>query len=415
MAACSSGTVEESSKTGKDDTEEITLRMTWWGGQPRHDYTLELIKMFEKENPGVKIEPEYASWDDYWKKLAPMAAGNSLPDIIQMDGAYISQYGENGQLADLTPFIDDGTIDTSSINKDFLVSGKIDDKLYGFSFGATVMSVVSNDNLIDEAGVKIDDVNWTWDDFEEFAIQVHEKTGKYATNGMYPPDVFFPYYLRTKGELFYREDGKALGYEDDQLFVDYFSMQLRLVEAGAFPTPDVQSQLKGMEDEFIVKGDASVTWNWSNQYIGFSQLTENPLSLNLPPHGSESIFLNTGAFWSISKNSEHKELAAKFIDFYTNNKEANKIIKGERGVPLSSEVVEGMKDVLSETERRVFDFVEKAKGFAGPSEPPKPAGSAEVIKALKSISEEILFKAITPEEGAKKFRQQANEALGRDR
>ncbi|GAA3329109.1 hypothetical protein GCM10020331_075810 [Ectobacillus funiculus] len=48
----------------------------------------------KKEHPNVHIEAEFANWDDYWKKLAPMAAANQLPDVMQMDTAYLSQYGE---------------------------------------------------------------------------------------------------------------------------------------------------------------------------------------------------------------------------------------------------------------------------------------------------------------------------------
>ncbi|MDI5789879.1 hypothetical protein PO124_20320 [Bacillus licheniformis] len=40
----------------------------------------------------------------------------------------------------------------------------------------------------------------------------------------------FPYYLRTKGERFYKEDGTGLAYSDDKLFVDYFKRQVKLVD-----------------------------------------------------------------------------------------------------------------------------------------------------------------------------------------
>src|SRR5690625_6887728 len=76
--------------------------MAWWGEQTRNDGTNEVIEMFEDENPHITIETEYASWDDYWRKLAPQASANELPDIIQMDLAYISQYANNDQLTDLT-------------------------------------------------------------------------------------------------------------------------------------------------------------------------------------------------------------------------------------------------------------------------------------------------------------------------
>ena len=38
-----------------------------------------------------------------------------------------------------------------------------------------------------------------------------------------------------------------------------------------------------MEDDFIVKGRTAATWNYSNQFAAFAQLTDAPLSLKLPP------------------------------------------------------------------------------------------------------------------------------------
>lgn len=418
VAACSSSSEETSgSKESGKGNEKVTLRVAWWGGQPRHDYTMKVIEMYEKENPNVKIEAEFANWDDYWKKLAPMAAANQLPDIIQMDTAYLSQYGEKGQLEDLTKYTEDGTIDVSSIDENAISGGKIGDKLFGFNLGSNVLSVITNDDMLKEAGVELDEEKWTWDDFEKAAVAVQKGTGKYGTNGMNPPDVFFPYFLRTQGERFYNEDGTGLAYTDDKLFVEYFEKQLRLVDAKAFPTPDVQAQVKGLEDDFIVKGNAAMTWNWSNQYLGFAQLTDAPLTINLPPEqGAETaLFLRPSMFFSIPKSSQNKEEAAKFLDFFVNNVEANKLIKGDRGVPVSSKVIEAIKPELTEDETKIFEYVEKASQNSSQADPPDPLGSAEVMKALKDISEQILFKKLSPEDGAKKFREQAEEILGRNK
>jgi multiple sugar transport system substrate-binding protein len=416
-AACSSGNEEASGSKDEKGNEEITLRVAWWGGQPRHDYTMKVIELYEKQHPNVKIEAEFANWDDYWKKLAPMAAANQLPDIIQMDTAYLSQYGEKGQLEDLTPYTKDGTIDVGTIDENAISGGKIGDKLYGFNLGSNVLSVITNDDMLKEAGVEIDDESWTWEDFQQNVLDVHKATGQFGTNGMHPPDVFFPYYLRTQGERFYNEDGTGLSYKDDQLFTDYFNMQLGLVDQKAFPTPDIQAQIKGLEDDYIVKGTAAMTWNWSNQYLGFAQLTEAPLSINLPPEQSAetALFLRPSMFFSVPKSSKHKEEAAKFLDFFVNDVEANKLIKGDRGVPVSSEIIEALKPELTEDEAKIFEYVERASQNASQADPPDPLGSAEVMKALKDVSEQIIFKQITPEEGAKKFREQAEDILGKNK
>lgn len=156
--------------------------------------------------------------------------------------------------------------------------------------------------------MSINQENWTWEDYEKLAYDLQEKAGVYGSNGMHPPDIFFPYYLRTKGERFYKEDGTGLAYQDDQLFVDYFE-RLRLVKAKTSPTPDESAQIKGMEDDFIVKGKSAITWNYSNQYLGFARLTNSPLSLYLPPEQmkEKALTLKPSMLFSIPKSSEHKK------------------------------------------------------------------------------------------------------------
>ncbi|MCY8988752.1 ABC transporter substrate-binding protein [Bacillus atrophaeus] len=411
FSGCSSAGEEASGKK-----EDITLRIAWWGGQPRHDYTTKVIELYEKKNPHIHIEAEFANWDDYWKKLAPMSAAGQLPDVIQMDTAYLSQYGKKGQLEDLTPYTKDGTIDVSSIKQNKMSGGMLDGKLYGFTLGVNVLSVIANDELLKEMGVEIDSENWTWSDYEKLAYQVQEKTGVYGSNGMHPPDIFFPYYLRTKGERFYKENGTGLAYQDDQLFVDYFERQVRLVNQKTSPTPDESAQIKGMEDDFIVKNKSAATWNYSNQYAAFAQLTDAPLSLNLPPEQmkEKALTLKPSMLFSVPKSSEHKKEAAKFIDFFINSEEANLLIKGERGVPVSDKVAEAIKPKLNEEETKIVEYVEAASKNISKADPPEPVGSAEVIKLLKDTSDQILYQKVTPEKAAKTFRKQANDILKRN-
>ncbi len=51
-----------------------------------------------------------------------------MPDIVQMDYLYISTYAKNNSIADLTPYIEDGTIDTASIDENLMKSGEIGER-----------------------------------------------------------------------------------------------------------------------------------------------------------------------------------------------------------------------------------------------------------------------------------------------
>ncbi|NWQ40256.1 extracellular solute-binding protein [Bacillus sp. EB106-08-02-XG196] len=419
LAACSgssSTSSNDSDSDSKDDKkdEKVTLRIAWWGSQPRHDYTLEIIKMYEEKNPNVKIEAEYAAWDDYWKKLAPQAAANELPDIVQMDLSYFSQYAQNNQITDLTPYLDK-QINTKDIAENIINGGKLGDKLYGINAGVNVVGFHHDPAVLAKAGVDSIPENWTWDDYKEIAAKA-KAAGVFMDTGM-KADVFFNYYLRTQGKSLYSKDGASLGYKDDKLFEDFFNMTAGLVKDKAVPTPDFLAQLKGIEDDPVVTQNAIGIWQWSNQFVGLQQVANRELAIApMPgPDSEKGLYLKPSMFWSVGNNSEHKEEAAKFIDFMINDIEANKLNLGDRGVPGSSVVKEALKPLLSPAQVQVFDYVDWAEGNSSEFDGPDPVGAGEVIETLDSLAEQMAYGNLSVKDAAKQFRQQAESVLAQNK
>ncbi|WP_042456049.1 ABC transporter substrate-binding protein [Neobacillus dielmonensis] len=419
LAACNSSSKSTSSdeskpKEEKKGDEPVTLRISWWGSQPRHDYTLKIIEMYEKQHPNVKIEAEYAAWDDYWKKLAPQAAANELPDIIQMDLSYFSQYSQNGQLADLSKFAGK-EINTKDIAKNVIDGGKIGDKLYGINSGVNVVGFHYDPALLKKAGVDSIPEDWTWDDYKEIAAKA-KAAGLFVDSGM-KADVFFNYYLRTQGKSLYSKDGTTLGYKDDKLFVDFFKMTSGLVKDKAVPTPDYLAQLKGLEDSDLVTSKGIGVWQWSNQFVGLQQVANRQLEIApMPgPDTKKGLYLKPAMFWSVGNNSKNKAEAAKFIDFMINDIEANKLNLGDRGVPGSSVVKDALKPLLSPAQVQVFDYVEWAEKNSSAFDGPDPVGAGEVIELMDSISEQMAYGNLKVEDAAKQFRQQAESILAQNK
>ncbi|WP_019532969.1 ABC transporter substrate-binding protein [Paenibacillus ginsengihumi] len=396
--------------------DPVKLRIAWWGGQARHDYTLKVIEMYEKQNPNVKIETEYASFDDYWKKLAPQAAANQLPDIIQMDISYLTQYGGRGQLEDLTPYTKNGLLDVSSVSPNTIAGGQIDGKLYAMTTGVNALASIMDWEMLKQAGVEVPlNKNWTWEDLDALAAKM-KSAGKFM--GGLRHDVFFAYYLRTVDEKMYSADGATLGYEDDKHFIDYFTRYKKWYDAGYLLSLDKEATKKGTpEDDEMVLGNSISSNGWSNQFLGLANAAKRPLELQpMPgPNAKKGMFLKPSMYFSVTANSKQKEEAVKFINFFINDIEANKLIKGERGVPVSSKVKEALKPLLTPDEAKVFDYVAWAEENSSPMDPPNPIGSIEVEKLLKDTSEQILYNKISVEDAAAKFRKEANAILAKNK
>ena len=88
--------------SGGDESGTTTLALAYWGNPTRNKNTQAEIDAYMKANPNVKIEPQPGEFASYWEKLATQTAGGTAPDIIQMDMAYISEYGNRGALLDLS-------------------------------------------------------------------------------------------------------------------------------------------------------------------------------------------------------------------------------------------------------------------------------------------------------------------------
>lgn len=435
MAGCGGGSAEDSAATeagtaataadqeAESSGEPVTLKITWWGGQSRHDYTQKLLDLYTESHPNVTFEAMPSGWDGYFEKLATQAASGSMPDIVQMDYLYISTYAKNNSLADLQPYIDDGTIDVSRIDENLLNSGKIGGKMNGLVLASSYAAMGYNPDVLAEAGVEEPDSGWTWEDFTEICKNVKDKTGKYGSMayGVVDDTNLFKYWVRQYGTELFAEDNKSLGYEDDQVYVDYLNLWNGLIEAGAVPNPDEHAQIQALGQEAgpVVTGDGAIIFEWNN-YASKMAGVNDGLKEVTPPQkadsGNKGLWMKPGMFFSVAETSSVKKEAAEFIDWFINSEEANDIIMAERGTPVSSEIRDYMVNSgkLNDQQQAMFEAVSAAQELCGATPAPDPAGISEVNEAFKNTAYEVFYGQTTPEDAAAKFRSQANEILERN-
>lgn len=233
LTGCAPGSSDSGGGGGDAGTAELAF--AWWGNDVRNKNTTNAIDAYTKANPGVKISPQPGEWASYWDKLATQVAGNTAPDIIQMDMAYISEYGNRGALLDLSD------VDTSKFIEGTVDSGKINDTLYGVNAGINCLVILANPKIFEKAGVDIpDDKTWTWDSLVETAAEVASKTK--LTFGMQSlnSDNLFQAWIRQQGKELFTTDGK-LGFEtaDVQGWFDYL---VKAEKAGAIGTPSAMNE-----------------------------------------------------------------------------------------------------------------------------------------------------------------------------
>lgn len=420
-AGNSAGTTTQAASAAQSGVTGGSASMTfaWWGNQVRNEETQNAIDTYVKANPGVSIDGQFSQWADYWQKLATASAGNSLPDVIQMDYAYLNQYAGSGLLYDLSEFTKDGTIDTSKWNQSMVNSGTVDGKLYAVCAGINAPCMIYDKAITDAAGVTIKD-NMTLDEFVQAAKTIYEKTG-YKTNVEYGEATgVFTTWLRSDGVVFFTDDGVQAS--KDQL-TEYYKIYEDGMTNGWMVSPEIFAELTigTVEQDPLVYGTSPearswCAWKTSNMYVSYLNVAQEGQELLMTTQPSKdpkkSNYLKPGQFFSVSRDAKDPKASAQFLGWLINSSEANECLKGERGIPLNSDIAAEVKAKLPEDEQAIYTYVEDvvAKNSSDIN-PPDPAGNAEAMKVFNQVLDSLCYGQITPEQAAEQMISDGTPAL----
>ena len=409
----------ESSQAGNASGETVELRAAWWGNQTRTDATIAAFAQCAAAN-NVKFTYEYNSYDSYWETLDTQSVGNNMPDIITQVTDQFAGYINNGLLVDLTPYVENGTIDLSDCEDAYISGGKYGDGFYGVPLGTNVMTIIYNPELFAAAGVEEPSGDWKWSDFVATARAIHEKTGVQTENialGM--PRYLLEPMIRSKGQSLYSEDGKQFGFDDDtkaeivQVIQDCYD----LVKEGVFVDPEEQLLWKDNSERALCKGEAAMGMNWSSSFTAFSGYYDLDLKMATQPvfddATTQGMYLRPAQFFSITKDSKNPEMAAKAISYFVNDSEANKTLNGERGIPAVTGIRSQLKETASDTDKKVYDFMDVVVDSCREADPAEPSTSRQCVEVLNNNVNEVMYGQMTAQECVDSWMEQSIDILAK--
>lgn len=404
-----------STTTATDSEEPITLRMAWWGSQTRHDITVQAIELYESEHPNVTIEYEFYSFDDYFTKLKTLVASDQVWDVFQLGGNF-PQYMD--KIYYLNEFIDSGVVDVSDISDSYLkITQDTDGNQIGLSNGLNTYGIAYDVDLFNEAGVPLPTENWTWDDFKSAAEKIHEYTGDFGVSGFTSSEFIAgcSTYIGQQGSLgqysFFNLDLTGMGFDDAQMLTPYIQMKADLIKEGAAPDAGAEMEITNIENDFLVTGEAGMTWVAVNQFPTIYDVCKEDgrtLGLATIPRvtsdGLSGAMIQSSQMLCVSQDSEHKQAAAEFISWFENSTECNNILRGERGIPVNTTVREALKADATEGQQIMYDFVDLVGTFKIPEKINvlSPDGQDEVVANYRNYIQQVATGEITASEAADK-------------
>jgi oligogalacturonide transport system substrate-binding protein len=358
--------------------KDVKMRFSWWGADARHKATLAAMKLYETQNPGVKIEGEYGAFANFYLKLITQLNGNTAPDIFQVDYKWVYDLLSQNKSWFVNMKTLSDKIDLTGLDMKYAMAwGSADDYLIGLPMGVNAIGLVYNKALLEKAGVAIND-NWDWDDLLEAGAKV-KKLGKdyYAAffNKSYLSYMVKVQIKQKTGNDLITKDYK-LGFARKDM-VEVFAYIQKLLDTGTIPP------FEEMVPFEMVYADQTPNWLTSKYAIC-------PTSSSLIPSITMLLALNS--------RSPNLPEAIKFANWLLNDKEAALTLGDARGMPASKSA----RTVLSENNRldkHIQDMVEKAIPFTGGPEGDL-SQNQEVVTILDDYIQQVGYRKMTPEKAA---------------
>lgn len=384
------------------------MKFAWWGNQVRDEVTKNAADFFTKNYENITFNLNAQSWNNYWTLMSTYAANNDLPDVMQQDYAYIEQWVEAGDLLDLTPYVESGALDLSTMPQTIIDTGKVGDGLYAICCAVNAPALIYNKTLTDSLGIEVP-MDITWDKFVEISRVIYEKTGIGVLYGDGNSENPLTYFARSLG---YNAlwDKNGLLPKADEMAIYYERLITGVKEGWMFDTDKRAGvNVNDLAMYPLVYGSSNDVRVWcslafSNQLSAYQKAaTADNIELALSSwpssNPSASNYMKPGQFFAVTTDTKNPDLAVAFLNYLLNDVQGNIILRAERGIPPCTAVAAAIVDEVNKADPTYGTsaaYLAKVGLSCSPIFPPLPsyAGTAQT-EVIEYLAEECLLKNTT--------------------
>lgn len=399
--------------------DKTTLRVAWWGNTERDKLYYQINDLFMEEHPDVEIITESPGWNDYWVAQSTAFASGSAADVVQFQSNQIGEYCSKNVLTPLDDYVESGAIDLSDWNQAFVDTGRYNDSLYMVTLGMTAQAMYVNETFLNEIGMELWDADEdiTWDEFSDYLHKVQEKLGEdtYAGMDIYTNNDLVWVWIRENaadGYEWLNENGEFA--PSVETLSSWYALSDNLRKDGVFPSVEWTQEWnsKAWEEGPLVNRKVLFYFANANQYKTYQNSMEDKLAVRKVPVGNDGKhgdLLITSAF-GISETSENKDLAAEYINFFTNNVEAQKVFNMELGVPGSLTIQEALAPNADASDLAATEYLNMVSEDA-PAFVAKAPGVWAIQDEISGTAEMVAAGSLTPDQAAEHIIEVANEMI----
>jgi multiple sugar transport system substrate-binding protein len=326
--------------------EAVTLEL--WNDKPTWEPWLLQMGKLSSEQIGVNLKPvPYADTSSYQAAVKAALSSDKAPDFFTWwSGSWMADLAAADVLEDLSPlwkkYIDAGEINPG-LAEPYTFAGKI----LGVPIGNSYYVGFSNTAVFEQHGIS---PPTSWD-----ALMAAAKTLKDAgvtpfgitVQDKWPSFIWFQQVLIGSDPTLYQDLMAGRAKYTDEPVVQAMNVWKGMIESGYFNDPTIpgvgttgQSQLAALFRQgkigMILWGDWYIPFLTADNFKPGEQFGVYPFP-KINADAPNAIIFETGPF-ALAKNSQQKEAALKFIDWWVSPAAQTEWFKRSPGIPTNLKV-----------------------------------------------------------------------------
>ena len=354
-------------------TDPVTLTMSWWGGESRHNAYQEAIKEFQTEHSNITVNPTFAAWSGWEDTMSTKFAGGVAEDVCQINWNWLYNYSANAQtFLDLNSVSD--YLDLTQWDDAKLAACNVANAQQCVPVSMTGRIFFWNMTTFNKAGIT--EVPKSLDDLMAAGKAFKEKLGDdyYPMHlGAYDRMILMVFYLESKyGKDWADPTTSTLNYSADEIAegIDFIKSLVDGHVIMSLPTyyGSNGDNAAHQSNEWIT-GKMAGIFEWDSSATKYQDALDEE---NKPGFtvGEEIKFGDyNGGFSKVSmglaitKTCKTPAEGAMLINFLLNEEKGASIMGSECGIPASkaglaaAQAAGKIKDLVAEANGKVMDFV----------------------------------------------------------
>lgn len=358
----------ESVQQAQGDGEEIVLSLYHrYATENQTDFMSKIIALFEKQNPGIKVEVSTSGRDEYRDKLKVILGSNNIPDVF-FSYAYenANEIIREGKCLDIT-----GYYEADDEWKGYYIDGVLDGytyegALYGAPYRVSISVILYNKDIYRDLGLSVpatmDDLLANCKAIQDAGIQPFT----FANSEQWPA----PQWIGAFNQKLIAPDVLAADYSlqgdfSDPGYLKAFDVWSQLL---AYASPDANSKTYSISEEEFAGGSVAMMWGESVSVGDINVLNPDcSFGCFAVPQIVDGAGDNTGIQggpegFVVSSGTAYPEEAAKLVKFLSSPEVGKMMMEDLQWFNGCADVVKASAEGLSPIEE-AYTFLNNSSGL----------------------------------------------------